>query len=91
MTTEAPVWEPSDTDFSEKEDKITELKDKFISSETTTRVQRIINHLFTSKDHAVDFKDDDNFYKAVNAKVNVANVKVSKGRHEVTLEYLSQK
>ena len=39
----------------------------------------------------MDFTDGENFYKALTAKVNVAKVGASKGRHGVTLEYLSQK
>ena len=51
----------------------------------------MIKSLSTSEDHAVDFIDDDNVYKALNTNVNVANVGASKGRNEVTSEFLYQK
>ena len=38
----------------------------------------------------MDFTDDENVYKTLNAKVNVANVGAYKGRHGVTLESLYQ-
>ena len=52
-----------------------------IKSDTIKRGRRIINYVFTRKDHAVYFPDDDNFYKTLSSKVNVANVGDSKGRH----------
>ena len=70
---------------------MTDFRGEVISNETTTRGGRIINYLFTSKDHAVDFTDDDNFYKALNVKVKVAKVGASKRKHGVTSESLSQK
>ena len=62
-----------------------------INSETIARGNRIINSLSASEDHAVDFTDDDNFYKELNAKVNVAKVGAYKCRHGFTLESLPQK
>ena len=70
---------------------MTDFRGEVISKNTITRGQRIINSLSTSQDHAVDFTDDDNFYKAINIKVNVAKVGASKVRHIVTLESLYQK
>ena len=42
-TSEAPVWEPSETGFAEQEDAMTEFSGEVISSDTVTRGQRIIN------------------------------------------------
>ena len=70
---------------------MTDFRIEVISSETITRGLRIINYLSTRYDHAVGFIEDDNFYKALNAKVNVAKVVASKGIHGVTLDSLSQK
>ena len=81
MTSKAPVWEPSDTGFSEQEDLMTDFRVLVIKSDTIKRGRRIINYICTSKDHAVYFTDDDNFYKTLSSKVNVANVGDSKGRH----------
>ena len=39
----------------------------------------------------MDFTDEDNFYKELNAKVDVAKVGASKGGHGVTLESLYHK
>ena len=77
MAIEAPVWEPSETSFSEQEDVMTEFRGGVINNETIRRGIRVINSLSTSKYHAVDFTDDNNFYKALNAKVNVAKVGAS--------------
>ena len=85
------MYEPSETSFSEQEDAMTELRGEVITSETITRGRKITNYLYTSEDYAVDFTDDENVYKALNAKVNVAKVGASKGRHEVTSESLSHK
>ena len=62
-----------------------------INNDTITRGQRIINSLSTRKYHAVEFTDDNNFYKTLNTKVNVDKVRESKGRHGVISESLSQK
>ena len=70
---------------------MTDFRGEVIRSESIARGRRIINYLSTSEDHAVDFTDEDNFYKALNAKVNVDKVGASKGRHGVTLDSLSQK
>ena len=70
---------------------MTDFMVEVINSETIAREQRIINHLSTSEDHVVNFTDDDNDHKALNSKFNVAKVGVSKGRHGVTSESLSQK
>ena len=64
---------------------MTEFRGEFIINDTITRERRIINPLSTSEDYAVDFIDDDNFYKALNAKVNVAKVGESKVRLGFTL------
>ena len=61
-----------------------DFRGEVISNETITRVRQIINSISTSEDHAMDFIDDNNFYKALNAKVNVAKVEASKGRYGVT-------
>ena len=70
---------------------MTDLRGKVINNETIIRGRRIIYYLYPSKDHAVDFTDDDNFYIAINAKVNVAKVGAYKCRHGFTLESLPQK
>ena len=67
------------------------FRGEFIISETITRGQRIIHFLSTGEDDAVDFMDDKKFFNALNDKVNVARVGVSKGIHGFTLESLSQK
>ena len=90
-TSEAPVWEPSKTSFAGQDDAMTAFRGEIISNETITIGQWFMNSLSTSKYHAEDFTDDDNFYKALNAKVNVANVGASKGRHGLTSESLTQK
>ena len=88
MTSEAPVWEPSETSFSEQEDAMTDFRGEVINNETIIRGQRMINHVSTSKDHAVDFTDDGNFYKALKAKVNVAKVGLSKVWYGFTLGHV---
>ena len=70
---------------------MTDFRGEVIISGTITRGQHIINYLSTSIDHAVDFTDDDNFYKTLNAKANMDKVGESKGRHGVTSDPLSQK
>ena len=84
MTNEAPVWEPSKTSFSEQEDAMNEFRGEVINDETIIRGRQIINCLSTRKYHVVDFIYDSTFYKALNAKVNVAKVGASKVRHVVT-------
>ena len=91
MTSEAPVWEPYETSFAEQEDSMTYFRGEVIINETITRGKRMINYFSTREYHAEDSTDDDNFYKSLNAKVDMAKVGVSKGRHGVTLDYLSQK
>ena len=91
MTSEALVWEPSDTSFSKKEGAMNDFRVEVNSSETIARGQQIINSLSTSEDDAVNFTDDENFYNALNTKINVARVGASKGIHGVTLDSLSQK
>ena len=44
-----------------KKDAMTDFRGEFTISETIARGLWIINYLSTSKDHAVDFTDDDNF------------------------------
>ena len=60
------------------------FRGEVISSETIARGRRIINSLSTGEDNALDFTDDNNFFNALNAKVNIARVGASKGRHGVT-------
>ena len=72
MTSKAPVWEPYQTSFSEQENIMTDFRGGFINKDTITRGRRIINSLSTIKNHALYFTDDDNFYKLLNSKVNVA-------------------
>ena len=62
-----------------------------IISETTKRGQQIINHLSTSEDDAVDFRDDENLYNALTGKVNVDRVGALKGRNGVASDSLSHK
>ena len=50
MTSEAPVWEPYETGFSEKEDAITDFRGEVISNETIASGRRVINYLSTSED-----------------------------------------
>ena len=85
------MWDPSETNFSEQEDKMTDFRGDVIISKITKRGRRIINYLSTSEDHAVDFTDDNYFHKALNAEVNVVKVGEYKGRHGVTSESLSHK
>ena len=84
MTSEAPVWEPSDTSFAEQEDAMNAFRGEVIINETIIRGRQIINPLSNSKDNVVDFTDDANFYNSLNAKGNVDKVGASKVRHEVT-------
>ena len=91
ITSKDPVWEQSINRFAEQEYAMTDLRGDVIVSETIARGQRIINPLSTRKYHVVDFTDDDNFYKALNYKVNVAKVGASEVKHGVTLGSLSQK
>ena len=77
MKREVPGWGPSDTSFAAQEDVMTEFRGGVINNETIRRGIRVINSLSTSKYHAVDFTDDNNFYMALNAKVNVAKVGAS--------------
>ena len=88
MTIKALVWEPSDTSFSEQEDTMTAFRGYVLSSGTIARGRRIINYLSVREDHAVDFTDDEKFYKALNAKINVYKVGCSKGINGVTLDSL---
>ena len=84
MTSKAPVWEPSETSFVEQEYVMTNFRGQVISSETITRGRRIINSLSTGEYDAVDFTDDDNFFNALDVKVNVSRDGSSKGRHDFT-------
>ena len=70
---------------------MTDLRGKVINNETIIRGRRIINTLSFIEDHAVDFIDNDDFYKALNAKVNVDKVEASKGRHGFISDYLYRK
>ena len=68
---------------------MTNFRGEVISSETIARGRRIINSLSTGEDNALDFTDDNNFFNALNAKVNIARVGASKERHGVTLDSFS--
>ena len=91
MTSEAPVWEPSENSFTKQEYIMTDFRGEVISNETIARGQRIIIYLSTGEEDAVDFTDDDILFNAFNAKFNVDMVRTSKGRHGVTSNSLSQK
>ena len=91
MTSESPVWEPSGVRFVEQEDVMTDSGGEVISNKTISRGRSIINSLSTSEEDEVDFTDNENFFDTLNAKVNVARVVVSEGKHGVIYESLSQK
>ena len=57
---------------------MSDFRGEFISSETIARGRRIVNSLSTGEDDAVDFRDDENFFNALNSKVNVDMVGASK-------------
>ena len=84
-------WTKSETSFVEQEYEMDDFRGEVIRSENAARRQRIINSLSKSEEDAIYFTDDDNFFNALNAKVNAARVGGSKGRHGVTSEYLYQK
>ena len=63
---------------------MTDFKGEVISSDTISKGHGIINDLSNGEDDAVNFTDDANFFHVINAKVNVARVGASKGRHDVT-------
>ena len=63
ITSKAPVCEPSEISFSEKEDAITDFRGEVIRNETIKRGRGIINYLSTRKYYAADFTDDDNFIR----------------------------
>ena len=63
MTSKALVWEPSETSFAELEDAMNDFREEVIRSETIARGQRITNPLSTSKYHAVELTDDNNFIR----------------------------
>ena len=77
--------EPFDTGFSEQEDAMTNFRGEVINSETISRGLGIINYLSARKYQAVDITDGDNFYNALNFKVNVDKFRASKGIHGVML------
>ena len=91
MKNKAPVWEPSEIIFAEREDAMTDFRVEVISRKNIARVQRIVNSLSTSGDDAVYFTDDEKLFNALNGKVDVSRVGASKGRHCVASESLSQK
>ena len=84
MTSKAPVWETSETGFVVQEYAMTDFMEEVIISWSIARGRQIINSLSISEDNAVDFTNKDNFFNALNDKVNVARVGVLKGRHGVT-------
>ena len=69
---------------------MTNFRGQVIDREAIARGQRIINSVSTSYEDAIDFTDDNNFYDALKAKVNVARVGVSKGKHAISHETLSK-
>ena len=91
MTSKAQVWEPSEISFSEKEYAMTNFRGELIRSVIIARGQSIINCLSAGEDDAVDFMDDYNFFNTIDAKVDVAMFRASKGRCGVTSDSLSQK
>ena len=91
MTSEVPVWEPYEASFADQEDAITYFRGQVIINETIARGRKIINYLLTGEEESVDFADDENFFDALNYKVNVARLVVLKENHGVTSESLSQK
>ena len=70
---------------------MTDFRGKVIRNETIARRQRFVNFLSASEEDAVDFIDDKILFDALNAKVNVTRVGVSKGKHGVTSDSLYQK
>ena len=95
MTSKAPLWEPSETIFTEQEDAMTNFRGGVItgviSSETIARGRQIINSLSANKYDTVDCTDDKIFFNALKVKVNVDKVGDSKRRCCVTSESLSHK
>ena len=76
MTSEAPVWEPSEVSFEDQEDSMNDFRGEVMRNETITRGWRIIDYLSTGKENVVDFIDDKKFFDVCNAKVIVARVGV---------------
>ena len=91
MTNEALLLEHYEVSFEVQSDAMTGFRGEVIRNETITRGLRVINLLSTGEEDAVDFTDDENFLYVINAKVNMARIGVSKGKHGVTSESLSHK
>ena len=91
ITSEAPVWEPSEAILSEQEDVMTDFRGQVIIHETISRGQRIINSLSSSDEDAVYFTNDNNFFSALIDKVNVARLGLPKLKHGITSQPLSHK
>ena len=91
MTRKPPVWEPSETRFTEQEDAMTNFRGEVISSETIERGIRTINSLSTGEDDVVYFTYEETLFNAINDKVKVSRFFASKGRHSATLDSLFQK
>ena len=91
MTDNALVWETSETSFGEQEYAVTNFRGEVISSDIIAMERRIINSLSTGEDDAFYLMDENYFFNALDAKVNMARFGESKGRHGVTFESLSQK
>ena len=91
MTSKAPLWEPSETIFTEQEDTMTDFRGGVITSETFARGRQMINSFSASEDDTVDFTDDENFFNVLKATVNVDRVGESKRRCCVTYESLFHK
>ena len=64
---------------------------EFISNETISRVKMIINSLSTGEEGTVDFTYDEISFNALNAKVNVDRVGLSKGKHVFAYNSLTHK
>ena len=98
MTAEGPVWEPSESDFAEQAAAMTDFRGHIIDRESLARGRRIISFMtHTITNHTsidvdtIDFTDNDNFGDALQSKVQVPRVGVSKGKRSIPAEALAQK
>ena len=81
-TSENPAWEPSESTFFNQEEAMNDFSGQVIDRETVARIWRIINYISMSCIFdAVYFTGDYNFFDALNSKVNVEHVGISKGKH----------
>ena len=91
MTSNEPVWGPSETNFANRENAMIIFGGEVISSETIASGKRIINTLSVGEDDAVDFRDDNKFFNGITTKFNVDIVDMSKGIYSLNSKSLSQK